>query len=99
MVNENKEEKPLLSFQDKDGNTREIFEKDLNDKTRPLVEEISQDLGAEKQLIEAYLLAMKTKHHMESIRKNISNTIEKLEAELPPYKKPTKIETATKEIN
>ena len=35
MVNENKEEKALLSFQDKDGNPREIFERDLNDKTRP----------------------------------------------------------------
>ena len=32
-----KEEKPLISFQDKDGNPRELFERDLNDVTRPLV--------------------------------------------------------------
>ena len=99
MVNENKEEKPLLSFQDKDGNPREIFEKDLNDKTRPLVEEISQDLTAEQQLMEAYQLAMKTVHHMESVKKNVRNALAKLEDELPPYKKPTKIEGVTKEIN
>ena len=99
MVNENKEEKALLSFQDKDGNPREIFEKDLNDKTRPLVEEISQDLAAEQQLMEAYQLATKTVHHMESVRKNVRNTIGKLEDELPPYKKPVKIEGATKELN
>ena len=60
MVNDNKEEKPLLSFQDKDGNPREIFERDLNDTTRPLVQEISQDLNAEQQLGEAYQLATKT---------------------------------------
>lgn len=99
MVNENKEEKYRLSFQDKDGNLRELLERDLNDVTRPLVEEISQDLNAEQQLMEAYQLAMKTVHHMESVRKNVRNAIEKLEDELPPYKKPTKIETATKEIN
>ena len=99
MVNENKEVKPLLSFQDKDGNTREIFEKDLNDITRPLVEEISQDLNAEQQLMEAYNLATKTVHHMEAVRKNVRNSVAKLEAELPPYKKPIKIEGATKELN
>ena len=98
MVNENKEVKPLLSFQDKDGNTREIFEKDLNDITRPLVEEISQDLNAEQQLMEAYNLATKTVHHMEAVRKNVRNSVAKLEAELPPYKKPIKIEGATKEL-
>ncbi len=99
MVNENKEVKPLLSFQDKDGNQRDVFEKDLNDITRPLVEEISQDLNAEQQLNEAYQLATKTVHHMESVRKNVRNAVAKLEAELPPYKKPVKIEGVTKELN
>ncbi len=99
MVNENKEVKPLLSFQDKDGNQRDIFEKDLNDITRPLVEEISQDLNAEQQLNEAYQLATKTVHHMESVRKNVRNAVAKLETELPPYKKPVKIEGVTKELN
>ena len=98
MVNEKKEQ-PLLSFQDKDGNPREIFEKDLTDRTKPLVEEISKDLQAEQQLMEAYQLATKTVHHMESVRKNIANALEKLEAELPPYKKPVKIEGVTKEVN
>ena len=93
-----KEEKPLLSFQDKDGNPRELFERDLNDVTRPLVAEISQDLGAEQQLMAAYQDATKTVHHMESIRRNIANGVQKLEAELPPYKKPVKLETVTKDI-
>ena len=96
---DNKKEQPLLSFQDRDGNTREIFDRDLTDATAPLVEEISRDLGAEKQLMEAYQLATKTVHHMESVRKNVANTLEKLEKELPPYKKPVKIEGVTKEIN
>ncbi len=99
MVNENKEVKPLLSFQDKDGNQRDVFEKDLNDITRPLVEEISQDLNAEQQLNEAYQLATKTVHHMEAVRKNVRNAVAKLEDELPPYKKPVKIEGVTKELN
>ena len=99
MVNEKKKEQPLLSFQDKDGNTREIFEKDLTDATAPLVEEISKDLQAEQQLSEAYQLATKTVHHMEAVRKNVANTLEKLEKELPPYKKPVTIEGVTKEIN
>jgi glutaredoxin 2 len=97
MVNENKEEKALLSFQDKDGNQRDIFEKDLNDKTRPLVEEISQDLNAEQQLMEAYQLATKTMHHMEAVRKNVRNAVAKLEAQLPPYKKPVKLEGLPKD--
>jgi hypothetical protein len=99
MVNEKKKEQPLLSFQDKDGNPREIFERDLTDATAPLVEEISRDLQAEQQLSEAYQLATKTVHHMEAVRKNVANTLEKLEKELPPYKKPIKIEGVTKEIN
>jgi hypothetical protein len=41
-----KKEQPLLSFQDKDGNPREIFEKDLTDLNRPLIQQISQDLGS-----------------------------------------------------
>tara|TARA_R110002020_G_scaffold283168_2_gene498915 strand:+ start:201 stop:500 length:300 start_codon:yes stop_codon:yes gene_type:complete len=97
MVNENKEEKYRLSFQDKDGNLRELLERDLNDVTRPLVEEISQDLNAEKQLMEAYQLAMKTVHHMESVRKNVRNAIAKLEDELPPYKKPVSLEGLSKD--
>jgi hypothetical protein len=97
MVNDNKEEKPLLSFQDKDGNLRELLERDLNDVTRPLVEEISQDLNAEQQLMEAYQLAMKTVHHMESVRKNVRNAIAKLEDELPPYKKPVSLEGLSKD--
>jgi hypothetical protein len=94
-----KEEKPLISFQDKDGNPRELFERDLNDVTRPLVAEISQDLGAERELMTAYQDATKTVHHMESIRRNVANGVQKLEAELPPYKKPVKLETVTKEID
>ena len=97
MVNKNKEEKYRLSFQDKDGNLRELLERDLNDVTRPLVEEISQDLNAEKQLMEAYQLAMKTVHHMESVRKNVRNAISKLEDELPPYKKPVSLEGLSKD--
>ena len=98
MVDKN-EEKPLLSFQDKDGNQRDIYEKDLTDITRPLVQEISQDLNAEQQLMEAFQLATKTMHHMESVRKNVRNSLAKLEGALPPYKKPVKIERANKEIN
>ena len=71
----------------------------MTDATAPLVEEVSRDLSAEKQLMEAYELATKTVHHMEAVRKNIINTLEKLEKELPPYKKPIKIDGATKEIN
>lgn len=97
MVNKN-EEKPLLSFQDKDGNPREIFEKDLTDNLRPLVQLVSQDLRAEQELGEAFQLALKTVHHMESIRRNISTTIDKIEAELPPYKKPIKLEGVSKEV-
>ena len=36
---------------------------------------------------------------MESVKKNVRNALAKLEDELPPYKKPTKIEGVTKEIN
>ena len=86
------EEKSLLSFTDKDGNNREIFEKDLNDRVQPLVEEIQQDLKAEQELTPTFNEATKVMHHMQSVRKNISNTLEKLEAALPPYKKPVKIQ-------
>ena len=96
---DNKKEQPLLSFQDKDGNPREIFEKDLTDLNRPLIQQISQDLGAQQQLEEAFQLATKTVHHMEAVRKNVANTLEKLEKELPPYKKPVKIEGVSGEIN
>ena len=96
---DNKKEKPLLTFQDKDGNPREIFEKDLTDLNRPIVQQISQDLGAKEKLEPDYEEAIKTVHHMEAVRKNVANTLEKLEAELPPYKKPVKIEGVTKEIN
>ena len=41
-------------------------------------------------------LTSKTVHHMESVRRNIANTIEKLEDVLPPYKKPIVIEGADK---
>lgn len=91
-----KKEQPLLSFQDKDGNPREIFEKDLTDLNRPLIQQISQDLEAQQKLEPAYVEATKTVHHMESVRRNIANTIEKLEDVLPPYKKPIVIEGADK---
>ena len=93
---DNKKEKPLLTFQDKDGNPREIFEKDLTDLNRPIVQQISQDLGAKEKLEPSYVEATKTVHHMESVRRNIANTIEKLEDVLPPYKKPIVIEGADK---
>ncbi len=86
------EEKALLSFNDKDGNPREIYNKDLTDRVRPLVEEIQQDLKAEQELSKTHNEAVRVVHHMESIRKNINNAVEKLEAELPPYKKPVKIQ-------
>ena len=86
------EEKALLSFTDKDGNKREIFNKDLTDSVQPLVEEIQQDLKAEQELTPTFNEATKVMHHMQSVRKNISNTLEKLEAALPPYKKPVKIQ-------
>ena len=99
MVNEKKENKRLLTITGEDGNQREIFENDLNDITRPLVDEIRQDLRAEQDLMQAYQLAMQTQHHMESVKKNISNAITKLQAELPPVKKPAKTESVIKEIN
>jgi aryl carrier-like protein len=85
------EEKALLSFNDKDGNPREIYNKDLTDRVRPLVEEIQQDLQAEQELLKTFNDAVRIVHHMESIRKNIRNALDKLEAELPAYKKPVKI--------
>ena len=48
MVNEKKENNRLLTITGEDGNQREIFENDLNDITRPLVDEIRQDLGQSK---------------------------------------------------
>ena len=92
------EEKSLLSFTDKDGNNREIFEKDLNDRVQPLVEEIQQDLKAEQELTPTFNEATKVMHHMQSVRKNISNSLEKLEATLPPYKKPVKIHGVDSEV-
>ena len=91
-----KKEQPLLSFQDKDGNPREIFEKDLTDLNRPLIQQISQDLGAQQQLEEAFQLATKTVHHMETLRRCIENSVKELEDVLPPYKKPIVIEGADK---
>ena len=85
------EEKALLSFNDNDGNPREIFEKDLTDRVRPLVTEIQQDLKAEQELEPQHDEAIRIVHHMASIQKNIRNALEKLEAKLPPYKKPVKI--------
>jgi hypothetical protein len=85
------EEKALLSFEDKDGNNRQIFNKDLTEKVQPLVEEIQQDLKAEEELAPTFNEATKVMHHMQSVRKNIRNALEKLEAALPPYKKPVKI--------
>ena len=70
------EEKALLSFNDKDGNNREIFEKDLTDSVRPLVEEIQQDLKAEQELTPTFNEATKFLHHMQSVRKNINNALE-----------------------
>lgn len=91
------DEKPILTFTDSDGNTRELFEKDMTDRVKPLVADVSNDLQAEQQLTNAYQEATKTVHHMESIRKNIRNTLEKLQSVLPPYKKPVKIEGVPKE--
>ena len=93
---DNKKEQPLLSFQDKDGNPREIFEKDLTDLSRPLVQQISQDLNSEKALQDEYEKALKTVHHMESVRRNIQTSLRELEDVLPPYKKPIVIEGADK---
>ena len=93
------EEKALLSFNDKDGNNREIFEKDLTDSVRPLVEEIQQDLKAEQELTPTFNEATKVLHHMQSVRKNINNALEKLEAALPPYKKPVKIHGVDSEVD
>lgn len=93
---DNKKEQPILGFQDKDGNQRDIYEKDLTDINRPIVQQISQDLNAQQQLEEAYQLAIKTVHHMESVRRNIQNALRELEDILPPYKKPIVIEGADK---
>lgn len=93
---DNKKEQPLLSFQDKDGNLREIFEKDLTDLNRPIVQQISQDLEAKQKLEPAYVEATKTVHHMESVTRNIQNSVRELEDVLPPYKKPIVIEGADK---
>tara|TARA_R100001443_G_scaffold113940_1_gene129277 strand:- start:1995 stop:2288 length:294 start_codon:yes stop_codon:yes gene_type:complete len=92
------EEKALLSFTDNDGNKREVFEKDLNDRVRPLVEEIQQDLKAEQELMPQHGEAVRVVHHMESIRKNIQNALDKLIVELPPYKKPVKIHGVDSEV-
>ena len=93
---DNKKEQPLLSFQDKDGNPREILEKDLTDLNRPIVQQISQDLKAQEQLEPAYVEATKTVHHMETLRRCIENSVKELEDVLPPYKKPIVIEGADK---
>jgi len=93
---DNKKEQPILGFQDKDGNQRDIFEKDLTDINRPIVQQISQDLKAQQQLEEAYQLAIKTVHHMDSVTRNIQNSLRELEDVLPPYKKPIVIEGADK---
>ena len=93
---DNKKEQPILGFQDKDGNQRDIYEKDLTDINRPIVQQISQDLNAQQQLEEAFQLATKTVHHMESVRRNIQNSLRELEDVLPPYKKPIVIEGADK---
>ena len=85
------EEKALLSFTDNDGNKREVFEKDLNDRVRPLVQEIQGDLKAENELTPQHGEAVRVVHHMESIQRNIQNALDKLIVELPPYKKPVKI--------
>ena len=87
-----------MSFTDKDGNNREIFEKDLTDSVRPLVEETQQDLKAEQELTPTFNEATKVMHHMQSVRKNISYALEKLEAALPPYKKPVKIHGVDSEV-
>ena len=92
------EEKALLSFTDNDGNKREVFEKDLNDRVQPLVVEIQQDLKAEQELTPTFNETTKVMHHMQSVRKNISNSLEKLEATLPPYKKPVKIHGVDSEV-
>jgi 16S rRNA C1402 N4-methylase RsmH len=86
------EEKALLSFTDKDGNKREIFEKDLTDRVQPLVEEIQQYLKAEQELTKSHDEATKDMHHMQAVRTVINYAVEKLEATLPPYKKPVKIQ-------
>lgn len=93
---DNKKEQPILGFQDKDGNQRDIYEKDLTDINRPIVQQISEDLNAQQQLEEAFQLATKTVHHMESVRRNIQNSLRELEDVLPPYKKPIVIEGADK---
>ena len=93
---DNKKEQPLLGFTDKDGNQRDIFEKDLTDINRPIVQQLSQDLGAQEQLDADYQKALKTVHHMESVRRNIQNSLRELEDVLPPYKKPIVIEGADK---
>ena len=93
------EEKALLSFEDKDGNNRQIFNKDLTDKVQPLVAEIQQDLKAEQELTPTFNEATKVMHHMQSVRKNINNALEKLEAALPPYKKPVKIHGVDSEVD
>lgn len=85
------EELPLLSFLDSAENNREVFERDLNDKIRPLVDEVRSDLKAEQELMPEYEKAIKTTHHMSSIRRNIAFNLDKLEKELPPYKKPVKL--------
>jgi len=93
---DNTKEQPILGFQDKDGNQRDIYEKDLTDINRPIVQQISQDLNSEKALQSEYEKALKTVHHMESVRRNIQSSLRELEDVLPPYKKPIVIEGADK---
>lgn len=93
---DNKKEQPILGFKDKDGNQRDIYEKDLTDINRPIVQQISQDLNSEKALQDEYEKALKTVHHTESVRRNIQNSLRELEDVLPPYKKPIVIEGADK---
>lgn len=91
------EAKPILTFTDKDGDSREVFEHDLNENITPIVQEISAVLVAQRDLEPAYEQAQKVINHWNSLNLNINLLTEKLEPLLPSKKATKIIKSMTKE--
>jgi hypothetical protein len=94
----NEEVKPILTFTDKDGDQREVFEHDLNDQSTPIVQEISSVLMAQNDLRPAHGEALKVISHWNSLNLNTNLLTEKLEPFLPSKKAKQIIKSMTKEV-
>jgi molecular chaperone DnaK (HSP70) len=94
----NEEVKPVLTFVDKEGDTREVHEHDLNDQSTPIVQEISAVLMAQRDLQPAHEQAQKVLSHWNSLSLNINLLTEKLEPLLPSKKARQIIKSMTKEV-